>query len=142
MYQTLNNNMNTECCICLEEFDVEALDEKTINISDINKTHKRCKCSALVHRECIVKWYRNKKKLRCIVCNSYVAAPAPTLTPRHAATSRNTDDFHRKCKCFTAVFLAIFVLFLVYTSLAHAPNIISSDSSDDDPALVMLGSYI
>jgi len=133
MYEHLNNN--TECCICLEELDCEALDGKIINISDINRTSTKCSCSALVHHECIAKWYRNKKKVSCIICNSTI-----TLPRRREQQSTRDDgtECRSGCRCFTAVFLAIFVIYLVYISLPSMPPPATNDDSSDYPSTMML----
>ena len=91
MYQTLNNDNDeimgndeiicdvendTGCCICFE-----INDKDLINIQNIKNNDRKCKCSAIVHVECITKWYMNKKILKCIICNSTIKKISKQRTP-------------------------------------------------------------
>ena len=117
MYEPLDNNRDCEpdrivtgdiennltCCICFEGTG-ELMDTR-----DIKNDCKKCDCSAIVHLECLNKWYRHKYHLKCIVCNSTVKRiPRPRTHHRIAS-----EPGRITCRGALCVAILVFVVMVV-----------------------------
>jgi E3 ubiquitin-protein ligase DOA10 len=147
MYQTLNNDNDeiidnaeiigdvendTRCCICFE-----INDQTTVNIQNIKNNDRKCKCSAIVHVECITKWYMNKNILKCIICNSTIKkiskqrTPQP-LPPVQTAVQTTTNHTRIPCKALCIIVIIFLILIIAFPDVLNLTFINgNSDNSDN-----------
>ena len=156
MYQSLNNNYvepttvdvesgtvdvesGTQCIICFEIDDKDIID-----IKDIKKGIKKCSCSGFVHASCINKWYKNKKNIRCIMCNTSIIR----IVPRTPVREPSRPPFHFvSCKLmFIVVIITTIIVIVVFYPDAFDTSTRPDNDSDNanDPSYlqsIMVGQY-
>ena len=149
MYHSLNNNYDeptttnsdiesgNACIICFE-----INDEDIIDIKDIRKNLKKCECSGYVHNKCISKWYKNKKHIKCIMCNTPIIKVIPR-TPVTEQPRPNLPPASCKLMFFTVIITAIIVIAVFYPDAFKAPTRPRDDSAEDPSYLqsIMVGRY-
>lgn len=148
MYQSLNNNEQAgdiendisnrdECCICFELDD-----RKMINTKDIRKLNKKCKCSAIVHVECINKWYKNKNTIKCIVCNSLIYNKGPARQTVSRPEPSSGEPIPYRVMCCVIIVAVLIVVCVGYPDIFNLDLTKNKDADANDPnyllAMMML----
>jgi len=139
MYQSLNNNEqaidietgttnDTECCICFELDDRKKIDTK-----DIQKLGKKCKCSAIVHVECINKWYKNKTAIKCIVCNSLIYNKAPVRQTAQRSQPPREAPVPYRVICCVIIIAFLIVICVGYPDIFNLDLTKNKDADANDP---------
>jgi hypothetical protein len=117
MYEPLNNNHDCEpdrvmkgdiennlaCCICFEGTG------DLVDTRDIKSDCRRCDCSAIVHLDCLNRWYRHKHHLKCIVCNSTIKR-IPKPRGRRGAVVRPAQMSCRSALCIVILVFVVAVI--------------------------------
>jgi hypothetical protein len=159
MYQSLNNNCDepvnidieagNACIIC---FEVD--DKAGIDIKDIKKEIKKCSCTGYVHVSCINKWYNNKRKIKCIMCNT----PITRVVSDSSVTERQTPPTRPRqrpnftptsCKLMFLVVITTVLIVIVFfypdafQSSLHQTDNDGNENVDDASYLqdIMVGQY-
>ena len=149
MYQSLNNNSDQHMTIDLEAgnaciicFELDGKD--IINIKDIKSDIKKCNCSGSVHTKCLNNWYKKKRNIKCIMCNTLIARqmeierPMPPPSPGFSPAS---------CKLMVLVIIiTTFIVIAVFYPHAFDTSVHSDDDGKEveDPSYlqsIMVGQY-
>ena len=157
MYQSLNNNCDepvnvdieagNACIICFEVDDKDGID-----IKDIKKEIKKCSCSGYVHVSCINKWYNNKRKIKCIMCNTPITRVVnnSSVTDRQPSRPRQRPNFPpASCKLMFMVVITTALIVIVFfypdsfQPSSHQPDNNGNENVDDTSYLqaIMVGQY-
>jgi hypothetical protein len=67
---TLYDNINKECFICLQDISANELNKDRLNRQ--NLFIKNCRCDGFVHNNCLMKWFDKYKS--CPICRKLVVS--------------------------------------------------------------------